>query len=362
MAKHLCLVFALLSCAVWAVQGSTKTDRAVSRRLLTGDSAQVSRSSLVATCSSCLLSKLLVRADSVRNTGCSLQIKSAGGRKLAQTANLAQGVYHIQSSSRLQTCWNYLSIPNCTIGDTADLYYQDDGSGRQQFNLVPLPGIPHHMCPKFRLGKLAPVAGVLMFDSRSCLMSTVLWKFAGSNLYYLEVNDGRSGCATWLSGQPCPENRIGAAYSDDTSGRQQWYIKPLGNNIFTISLPRGRESCDTILSASGCGANSTSFVSADTGSGAEHWLITPISSNTPSSSPPPPAALESQVFAANTESAPTITSSPPPPPPPTFGASTESASEPPPSSSSSTGTPPPPPPQRCELLSSMTGRKVTCLT
>lgn len=62
------------------------------------------------------------------------------GRKLAQSSTLAQGLYHIQSVSRLETCWNYLSIPNCTVGDTVDLYYEDDGSGRQQFDIVPLSG------------------------------------------------------------------------------------------------------------------------------------------------------------------------------------------------------------------------------
>ncbi len=67
--------------------------------------------------------------------------KAQSGRQLTQTSDLAQGLYHIQSELRLSTCWNYLSVPNCTVGDTVDLYYEDDGSGRQQIEVVPLAGI-----------------------------------------------------------------------------------------------------------------------------------------------------------------------------------------------------------------------------
>ena len=80
-----------------------------------------------------------------RDIDCLLQaFTGLSGRKLAQSTTLTQGLYHIQSVSRLETCWNYLSIPNCTIGDTVDLYYEDDGSGRQQFDIVPLSGKAPH--------------------------------------------------------------------------------------------------------------------------------------------------------------------------------------------------------------------------
>lgn len=68
-------------------------------------------------------------------------IEGQAGRKLTQTSDLARGLYHIQSELRLETCWNYLSVPNCTVGDTVDLYYEDDGSGRQQIELVPIAGV-----------------------------------------------------------------------------------------------------------------------------------------------------------------------------------------------------------------------------
>ncbi|DBA93211.1 TPA: target of Sbf [Trebouxia sp. C0005] len=226
-----------------------------------------------------------------------------GGRKLTQSSDLARGLYHIQSELRLSSCWSYLSVPNCTVGDTVDIYYEDDGSGRQQIELVPL---------------------------------------AGSNLYYLVIDNGRDGCTNWLSGQPCPENRISEWYTDDTSGRQQWLLTPLGNNLYTISLPRGREACETYLSASTCGVNSavgagiTSFVSSDTGSGAEHWLITPLSSSTPAS-PESPTSLESTAEAVSGTNVSTSSESSPPPPP-----SSSESSPPPPPSSSETSPPPPP--------------------
>lgn len=197
---------------------------------------------------------------------------------MTQSSDLAGGLYHIQSEIRLSACWSYLSVPNCTVGDTVDIYYEDDGSGRQQIELVPL---------------------------------------AGSNLYYLVIANGRDGCTNWLSGQPCPENRVSEWYTDDSSGRQQWLLTPLGNNLYTISLPTGREACETYLSASTCAVNSavgagiTSFVSSDTGSGAEHWLITPLSSSSPQST-----AVTSPVVSAAVSGAQVSTSSQSSPPPP----------------------------------------------
>nr|QOL01295.1 putative extracellular protein TR9_096 [Trebouxia lynnae] len=225
------------------------------------------------------------RSRSLRGFSNSAEVSSASaGRKLTQSGDLARGLYNIQSQGRLGSCWSYLSIPNCTVGDTVDLYSQDDGSGRQQWELVPV---------------------------------------AGNNLYYL-LDNGRTGCTSWLSGQPCPENRIAAWYTDDSSGRQQWQLSPLGNNIYTISLPQGRSTCETYLQASTCGVNSavgsglTEFTGSDTGSGFEHWLITPVSGSAPASpeSPPQssaessPAASEFTAFAQPSSGS---SSSPPPP-------------------------------------------------
>ena len=142
---------------------------------------------------------------------------------------------------------------------------------------------------------------------------------AGDNLYYLVLSKGRSGCTNWLSGQPCPENRIAAWYTDDTSGRQKWLLSPVGDNIYTINLPQGRTSCDTYLTSSTCDINSaegaglTSFVNSDTGSGFERWLITPVSGSSPtstSSSSPSPSSGESSPSSG--ESSPSSGESSPP--------------------------------------------------
>ncbi|KAL3150709.1 hypothetical protein ABBQ32_000496 [Trebouxia sp. C0010 RCD-2024] len=178
---------------------------------------------------------------------------NSAGRRLTQSSDLAAGTtYNIQSKGRLGSCWSYLSIPKCGDGDTADLYTKDDGSGRQQWQLV---------------------------------------SAGGNNLFYLVLKNGRSGCTNWLSGQPCPENRVSAWYTDDSSGRQKWLLSPLGDHTYTISLPQGRSSCGAYLSSSGCNNNAatgcgfTSFVGSDSGSGFERWLITSVSasaSSTPS--------------------------------------------------------------------------------
>lgn len=130
-----CCALLLLCFGIDSVHSSAKFDRPVSRRLLTGDSAQVTQSTvrLIMACSAC--KRWVSHCHGIPQV-----LAGSNRRTLTQSTNLAQGLYHIQSASRLQTCWNYLSVPNCTIGDTADLYYQDDGSGRQQFYVVPLPG------------------------------------------------------------------------------------------------------------------------------------------------------------------------------------------------------------------------------
>lgn len=72
---------------------------------------------------------------------CGLQILAKpAGRKLTQSGSLAEGVYNIQTEGRLGSCSSYLSIPQCSEGDTVDLYSQDDGSGRQQWQLVSAGG------------------------------------------------------------------------------------------------------------------------------------------------------------------------------------------------------------------------------
>lgn len=68
----------------------------------------------------------------------------SAGRTLTQSSVLAGGAYNIQSEGRLGSCWSYLSIPKCSKGDTVDLYRSDDGSGRQQWELVSAGGMTLH--------------------------------------------------------------------------------------------------------------------------------------------------------------------------------------------------------------------------
>ena len=136
----LCLL--LLACVLLQpVHCIARGDRSAGRKLGGfGDSTQVRLN---------LIPELDMRIDLLSAATSYRTVKSAAdflhlptlwvqaGRRLTQTTDLAGGLYHIQSELRLETCWNYLSIPNCTVGDTVDLYSQDDGSGRQQFQLVP---------------------------------------------------------------------------------------------------------------------------------------------------------------------------------------------------------------------------------
>ena len=278
------------------------------------DSAEVSVTNTVAALH---LPKRLVLPYAVCPAiSCDLQVLAKSvGRTLTQSSDLAGGTYNIQSEGRLGSCWSYLSIPKCSNGDTVDLYTKDDGSGRQQWTLVSAGGTALYALlfllqlsaaarslplfrPTLRRLQFATVVDGAQLSDVMLHTDTPL-DAAGDNLYYLVLSKGRSGCTNWLSGQPCPDNRISAWGTDDSSGRQKWLLSPVGDNTYTISLPEGRASCDTYLSSSTCAMNSavgaglTSFVSSDTGSGFERWLITPVSgsSSTPlsSSSPPPPS-------------------------------------------------------------------------
>lgn len=82
------------------------------------------------------------RCAAVAAIRCDLQVSAgSAGRRLTQSSDLVAGTtYNIQSKGRLGSCWSYLSIAKCGAGDTADLYTKDDGSGRQQWQLVSAGG------------------------------------------------------------------------------------------------------------------------------------------------------------------------------------------------------------------------------
>ena len=108
---------------------------------------------------------------------CELQVSAKpAGRKLAQSSSLAEGVYNIQTEGRLGSCWSYLSIPQCSEGDTVDLYSQDDGSGRQQWQLVSAGGTTLHALLSHQLQQ-----GLFLLLTRPLQFPTALCTYVSSS-------------------------------------------------------------------------------------------------------------------------------------------------------------------------------------
>jgi hypothetical protein len=110
--------------------------------------------------------------------------------------------FHLQSSCEtVAACQKYLSCQDCSGWSKVDLYYEDDGSGRQRWVLSPAP------------------SGL-------------------ANTYTITVAGGRdASCGIYLStGSQCTDTYVNLWTSDDGSGRQEWTLVPVP--LPNASLPR----------------------------------------------------------------------------------------------------------------------------
>ncbi|CAM0136248.1 unnamed protein product [Umbelopsis sp. WA50703] len=116
-----------------------------------------------------------------------------GSGRQRWTFNLLSGktnVYNIEVSGGRSGCNTFLSSASCG-SNLVDLYSEDDGSGRQEWLVVPVPGV--------------------------------------SNQYNIMVNGGRATCNLYLSTADCTNssNLVDLYNLDDGSGRQRWALKSI---------------------------------------------------------------------------------------------------------------------------------------
>ncbi|KAJ6475423.1 hypothetical protein C8R45DRAFT_935056 [Mycena sanguinolenta] len=134
-------------------------------------------------------------------------------------------------------CNNILSVASCG-SNLVDLFNVDDGSGRQHWNFVPVPG---------------------------------------TNSFNIKVAGGRDGCNIFLSTASCGSNLVDLFNEDDGSGRQRWTVISEGSP-FNIVVDGGRDGCNDLLSVASCttGTNLVDMFGSDDGSGRQQWFLTPI--------------------------------------------------------------------------------------
>ncbi|KAF7345189.1 Ricin B-type lectin domain-containing protein [Mycena sanguinolenta] len=150
----------------------------------------------------------------------------------------AQGIdtsktYNITASRA--GCNNILSVAPCG-SNLVDLSNVDDGSGRQHFKFVPVPG---------------------------------------TNSFNIIVAGGRDGCNVFLSAPPCGSgfDPVDLSDHDDGSGRQRWTVTSEGSP-FSIMVDGGRDGCNDILCAGSC--TTVDVCSPGDGSGSQQWFLNPV--------------------------------------------------------------------------------------
>ncbi|OZJ02687.1 hypothetical protein BZG36_05113 [Bifiguratus adelaidae] len=143
------------------------------------------------------------------------------------------------------TVYNYLSGYICDNNypygqNGVDFWSADDGSGRQRWNFVEVPG-----------------------KTNTCNV----------------IVNGRAGCNyTYLSSVPCTgsNNTVELWNEDDESGLQQWTVSPAGNG-YNFVMTSGRAGCYDYLSAWPCStSNLATMYSEDDGSGRQEFVLTPV--------------------------------------------------------------------------------------
>lgn len=104
--------------------------------------------------------------------------------------------YNIQNAGGRDGCNQYLSTTSSCNSNLVDMYDRDDGSGRQRWEIQPVPNKP--------------------------------------NTYTIRIAGGRAGlfssllCNNYLSTASCGSNLVDLYSNDDGSGRQQWIFTKVG--------------------------------------------------------------------------------------------------------------------------------------
>lgn len=178
----------------------------------------------------CLLLFLSTTIDQISRVSC---------RSLKQSSLPTGMTFTIQTFKGVnERCPSYLSVSNC---NGVSLMNSDDGSGAQHFTI-----------------------------------STY-----GNNLAIKNPT-----CNVFVSAQPCGyDNSLTTTLaSTSIDVASSWYFNNVGKNVYNIQNNQVRGGCAQMLSAMTCKTSGSDFffVPGDTQSGAERWIFTTVSETTAS--------------------------------------------------------------------------------
>ncbi|KAK9858854.1 hypothetical protein WJX84_007502 [Apatococcus fuscideae] len=171
----------------------------------------------------------------------------AGGAITVGAPPLPSNTYTIASVGK--TCRPFASVGNPCTNTAIDTWFNQDGSGRQVFNLQLLGG--------------------------------------GANSYTITTTSGRAGCDTPFWSSPACGGAANAvlAATDDGSGAERFSIVPVNGQAGQYNIiAANRGTCANVLSVQACTSNNflAGYSAGDDGSGLQRWTIvqTPIPAGT----------------------------------------------------------------------------------
>gem|GEM_PF-1834010 len=154
----------------------------------------------------------------------------------SSTTSITKNPVNLQILSGLQTNKNKLS---CKFdGTSVDLWSEDDGSGRQKWEFIPVSGL--------------------------------------NDVYNIRVGNGINNNRSYLSTN-ADGSTVDLWYLDDGSGRQRWRVIPVQNssiaNTYLIQVYGGISTNKKFLSANSDGTKVDLWFEDD-GSGRQKWNVT----------------------------------------------------------------------------------------
>ncbi|KAK9795598.1 hypothetical protein WJX73_005422 [Symbiochloris irregularis] len=199
--------------------------------------------------------------------------------------------YLVQSLQRAGQCYDLLSSYICGNGypTTLTTYNQDDGSGRQELQIIPTVGgytinlpVGRQGCPQNQLTALSCTGGnSLNFGAATAGANifgfTPVTGGSSSPLatgYYTISSNGRTGCAAtqYLAGPSCANGNAPTLNTADA-----FYVSYISGGTYagtyTIIEVSRSSGCANMLSSAACSNNALSFVSSDSSAGLTRFQL-----------------------------------------------------------------------------------------
>ncbi|KAK9795594.1 hypothetical protein WJX73_004039 [Symbiochloris irregularis] len=190
-------------------------------------------------------------------------------------------------------CYDLLSSYICGAGypTTLTTYNQDDGSGRQELQIIPTVGgytinlpVGRQGCPQNYLTALSCTGGnSLNFGSPTAGANVFGFTSVGSGVpqtplapgYYTIANNGRANCATtqYLAGQSCANSNSPILSTSDA-----FYISYISGGTYagtyTIVEVSRADGCANMLSSVSCSSTALDWVDSDSAAGLTRFTLT----------------------------------------------------------------------------------------